>query len=88
MTRAIYLVVLGAWVRQQRRALRVKATDLARALGVNPSTLTTWERGEREMGHLVFLEIQDFFLDRLRATYPDVVPVLSVPKWTNREVAR
>jgi DNA-binding XRE family transcriptional regulator len=51
----------GERIVRVRWALGVRQKDLARQLGVDPTTLARWERGEREPSHVYLRRLKDLF---------------------------
>lgn len=64
MTAAAYLNELGRWIRSERKRLDVKQHEIAVALRVSDSAVSSWERGESEMGVTDYRLLQQFFRQR------------------------
>jgi transcriptional regulator with XRE-family HTH domain len=47
----------GSWLVEERRRLGLSRTELASRLGVAPSTVGRWERGERRVAHPSMLRL-------------------------------
>lgn len=60
----------GAEIRFLRKSMRLKAIDLAAAMGVDPSTVSRWENDRQEIGEAHDRLLRLFYLDSLHIHEP------------------
>ena len=52
---------VGEWIREERKALGITQGEVAKAIGVSDSTVSSWECGEAMMSAAAHVWLQNYF---------------------------
>lgn len=61
MTAMAYLETIAEWLRREREELGLEQADVARAIGVSDSAISSWERGRTAMSVVSHAKLRAFF---------------------------